>query len=437
MSDSQGSNRKVVITGIGVLSPIGIGVDAVWQSLAAGKSGIAHIDRLSFTALPDNVGGEIKDFTDQTAKKQYLKKLRKNLKVMCREIQLGVASAALALESAGLAAGDFDGARMGVAFGANQMLSPPDVLQSSCATCIEGSDHHFEFTKWGTTGLQAMEPLWLLKYLPNMPACHIGIFADARGPNNSLTLSEASGNLAMGEGFHHIRRNTADMMIAGTTGTRLHPVKALHAALWDELATTPAEPERRSRPFERDRSGQVVGEASCSFLFEEEEHARSRGATILGTVLGTGASCVIDKSGKPQLRLALVNAMNAALRQAGISTNDVGHVNAHGVAEVLVDIEEAKAIRDVFGDATDQLPVTALKSFFGNSGAGTGTLELAASLVGLNHSVVPPTLNYDVPDPECPLNIVHGEPLPISNKIVMNINVTKAGQASAMVVCGA
>src|SRR5690606_9693160 len=142
-----------------------------------------------------------------------------------------------------------DHSRLGVEFGANQMLSPPYVLKDGCFNCVDETDDKFHFERWGDDGLGRMEPLWLLKYLPNMPACHIGIFADAQGPNNSLTQAEASGNLVLGEAMRIIGRGNADIMIAGTTGVRIHAVKALHAALWDTLAAGPEDPARRSRPF--------------------------------------------------------------------------------------------------------------------------------------------------------------------------------------------
>jgi 3-oxoacyl-[acyl-carrier-protein] synthase II len=355
---------------------------------------------------------------------------------MCREIQLGVASASLALENSGLNLEETDHSRMGVDFGANQMFSPPEVLKDACYSCVEGEDHHFNFNRWGKDGLASMEPLWLLKYLPNMPACHIGILADARGPNNSLTQAEASGNLVMGEAFRVITRGSADLMIAGSTGSRLHHVKCLHAALWDDLASGPDGPEKWSRPFDRDRQGQVVGEGACSFIFEDESHARQRGATIYGMVLGAGASCVVRRDQTPDARQALVIAMRAALRDADLSPDAVGHVHAHGLGTKQSDIDEAQAIREVFGEFAEKVPVTALKSAIGNSGSACGTLELAGSLVALRHGVIPATLNYENRDPECPLNVVHGELLPTSNKVVLNVNVTHAGQAAALVVCG-
>ena len=427
--------KRVVITGAGVISPIGIGRDAFWEGIAAQTSGISKIELLSGSALPGHVAGEVKEFTDSAAKKQYLKAQRKSIKIMCREIQLGVASAHLALANCGVDMDAINHDRLGVDFGANQMFSTPDVLSEGAFRCE--SNGNFEFDRWGDEGMSGMEPLWLLKYLPNMPACHIGIHADARGPNNSLTLAEASGNSALGEAFGIIAGGRADMMLAGSTGSRIQPTKCLHAAAWDELAEyEDADPTTWSRPFDASRRGQVVGEGACTFIFEEEEHAKARGAEVLGTVLSKASSCVIGKDGKPDFRLALANSMRLALQRAGVSPSEIGHVNAHGLGAHQADIDEAQAIHDVFGDAASKIPVTAFKSAIGNSGAACGTLELAASLIGLQHGVIPATLNYSTPDENCQLNVVHGEPLKTDNKLFINVNITGYGQAAALVACG-
>ena len=430
------STREVVITGIGIVSPIGIGVDPFWENLNAGRSGVHHCKIFPVTASPDAVGAEVSEFTDESARKVYLKEQRKNIKAMCREIQLGVASASLALQHGGVDLGAIDHERLGVEFGANLMLSAPDILETSVIECCDppGSTH-FEFGKWGQTGLGKMEPLWLLRYLPNMPACHISISADARGPSNSLTMDDASAGAVIGEARRVLQRGHADVIISGTTGTTLHPIKTMHLELWHDLARTPAEPERRCRPFDLNRSGRVVGEGACTFILEERSHAERRGARIWGRVLGTGSSCVLSPTGVVGTRAALANAMRLALRDAGLTPSQIGHINAHGLGTKQIDIEEAKAILDVFGDDLGRkIPVTALKSFLGNSGAGSGMMELAGSLLGLTHGLIPPTLNYETPDPECPLNIVSGKPQPTDNKIVLKINVTRMGQASASII---
>ncbi len=435
---------RAVITGLGLLSPLGIGAEAFWQKLSAGESGIGPIRWLSDSAAPQNMGGEVWDYDEKAARKTYLQPQKKTVRLMCREIQLGVASANLAVEHAKLDLDSLKRDRFGVEFGANLMLSPPDVLKDGCWKCVDADnpDRPFHFEQWGSAGeneerpngMQQLEPLWLLKYLPNMPACHISIGLDARGPSNSMTMDDASGNLALAEAMRIIGRGRADVMIAGSTGTRLHPVKSVHARLWEQMAESDRPADAWCRPFDRNRNGQVVAEAACSFLVESEAHAKNRGAAILAEVHGAGSSCVADAQGKPDLRKALALAMQSALADAGMTPKDIGHINAHGLGTQAGDAAEAGAILDVFGETHPNIPVTALKSYFGNSGSGNGLLELAGSLLSLREGLIPPTRNYEIPDPDCPINIVAGEPIPAANRVVLNLNVTTIGQASAAIV---
>ncbi len=430
------SAKRMVITGLGLVSPLGIGVETFEAALEAGKSGIAPISLIPYSAAPGSIGAEVKDLTDETAKTKWLKGQRKSFKVYSRDIQLGVLAAILGIEHSGLKLEELTHERIGVEFGSNQMYSPPDVLQGG-ADASADENHHFQFDRWGQTGLPAMEPLWLLKYLPNMPSCHISILADARGPSNSLTLNEASGNASIGEAIRIMRRGQADIMITGATGTRTASIKGIHAALQDELANHPGEPpETWSRPFDATRNGQVLGEGAGAILLETEVFAAARGATVYGSILGTGSSCVIDKQGRPNYQLAFVNAAKAAFRDAGVTPDDIGHVNAFGLSATRCDAEEAAAIHDLFGTRAEQIPVTAFKSQLGNSGAGSGPLELAASLLGLRAGVVYPTLNYRTPDPACRLNIIHGAPAPISNKLFLKLSTTDMGQATALIAAG-
>ncbi|MAT15664.1 MAG: 3-oxoacyl-ACP synthase [Planctomyces sp.] len=437
MGSNGTTDSQIVITGIGIVSPVGIGLEPFTAALKEQKSGVKPMELLSVSAAPGNVGGEVSNFTEQDARKEYLKPLKKSVKVMCREIQLGVAAALQAVENSKLDLDSIDHTRFGVEFGANLMFSPPWVLQDACWKCTEESENGpvFKFDEWGEKGLVAMEPLWLLCYLPNMPACHIGISMDARGPSNSMTVDEASGNLVLGEAMSIIDRGWADIMIAGTTGTRINPVKSIHGLFWDNLGQNEGDPATWSRPFDKDRNGQVLAEGGGSFILETDAHAKARGAKIWGRLLGSGASCVADDKGLGHTREALARAMTGALQKAGLKPADIGHINAHGLGEVIADRYEAAAIHDVFGDVASTVPVTSLKSYWGNPGASCGSLELAGSLVGLDEGVVLPTLNFTAQSPDDPpLNIVHGSPLPVDNKVVLNINVTRQGQASAIIV---
>lgn len=429
---SQTNASDVVITGIGILSPIGIGTDAFWAGIGRGVPGFRRSEVLSYFAAPDSVGGEVSDFTEKDAKKQHLKLLKKSVRVMCRDIQLGAASAIQAMEHAGLPPGTMPADRVGVDFGANLMSSPPEVLFDGARKSLSEDGSRFDFSRWGTDGMPGVEPLWLLRYLPNMPGCHIGIAVDARGPNNSVTHDEASGGLVIAEASNIIRRGRADVMITGVTGTRLHPVKGSQATHWDPLASGP--PETRVKPFDKNRKGEVLAEASCTLILENRAHAEARGATILGTILGCGASCVVDKTGKPNEQRAIAQAARVAMEHAGISVADIGHVNAGASGHPIRDIFEAKAIREILGEAADDIPVTAMKSYLGSAASGSSLCEIAASLLALQHGVIPKTLNYETPDPEAPLNVVHGEHLPTENRIFLKTNVTRVGQASAVVI---
>ena len=440
---SSDITKGVVITGVGIVSPLGIGRSSFSENLAAGRSGIRRSELQSFTGVPGHVGGEVSEFDEKSAKKQWLKSERKWVKVMCREIQLGVASALQAVGDAGVSTDSMQADRIGVEFGANLMLTPPDqLIDPVFKAAATEPEPHFIYEKWGQngentgqpSGMGSMEPLWLLKYLPNMPACHISISVGARGPSNSITMDEASGNSVLGEAVRIIARGDADVMISGTCGARFNPMQSLHAALWDELAHEDGPPETWCRPFDKDSTGQVIGEGAATLILENAEHAASRNASILGEILGFGSSCVADRDGKPQPRRALAHAMRAAMRDAGVEPNQIGHINAHGLGSRAVDREEALAIHDVFGSEAAKVPVTAMKSRLGNAGPGCGTLELTASLLSLNQGVVPVTLNFRVSDPECPLNIVHGEPLPTDNRLFLKTNVTRVGQATAVVV---
>lgn len=427
--------ERIAITGLGMITACGIGSDAFLESILQGRSGIGPIDLFPGDNVPPgHIGGQCREFNDSTIKKKYLRPQRKSIKVMCRDIQLGVAAATIAMEHSGLKLDEQQRSRLGVEFGADLMLSPPDVLAKATFAARDSQGTPCD-TTWGEKGIAQMEPLWLLKFLPNMPACHISIHADARGPSNSLTLEEVSGNLALGESLRIIRRGQADAMIAGTTGARLNVIKSINYTAMHELAPVGnLAPEKVLKPFDKRRQGEVVGEGSCAMILERETLATSRGATIYGWIHGVGSSCVRTPREGGNLRLSLVNAIRMAMKQAKVNIDQIGHINAHGCGSKSVDAAEAKAIHDIFGDLAGKVPVTAMKPYFGNCGAGTGTIELAASLLAMREGVIPHTLNYETPDSEYQLNIVHKEPLKAEKKHFLKLSMSRTGRTSAMVI---
>ncbi|MCA9079543.1 MAG: beta-ketoacyl-[acyl-carrier-protein] synthase family protein [Planctomycetaceae bacterium] len=426
------AKRRVVITGMGLVSPIGIGRDPFLSSLQGGHCGVRKISSYKGAATPGGIGGEVWDFDDTSAKKEYLseKEQRKALKVMCREIQLGAAAAMLALKDSAIDLDAVDRERFGVEYGANLMFFSPDQL-GDAATASLNDQGEFTMDRWGATGLAKMEPLWMLKYLPNMPACHIAIFAQALGPNNSVTVDEASTGVALTEALNIMERGAADVMLVGGTGTRVHPIRTVHGRFWEELGCDEANPESSCRPFDSNRVGQVAAEGAGCLVLEEESHALARGAKIWGRLYGGASSCVGRPDGEIDPHRALVNSIQAALRRSGVSANEVGHYHAHGNGSILGDAAEAAAIREVFGSS---VPVTSMKGFTGNPGAGGGFLQIAASLLSLESGHIPYTLNSTNPDPTLGVNLVTGAPQTTNNKLFVAANYTRAGQAAAVVV---
>lgn len=416
----------VVITGVGVMSPVGIGNDAFWRNLAAGRSGIGPLKSLSIKSLPCKLAAEISDFDPL----QYVYQ-KKFLKVMSRDIQLGVSAASLAMKDAGLAPGDVDPDRLGVEFGAGHISFTPDELAEAARDFHDPSGRD-GYTRWGEDVLGKIAPLWLLRQLPNMPACHVAIEHEARGPNNTITSADASALLALQEAMRCINRGQADVMIVGACSSSIHPVDIARISLFDSLSQQ-NDPEQGCRPFDRDRDGTIVGEGAAVFVVERYAHAVARGADIYCDVLSVGAGCDGRGVENGAGGRGLVCAMNAAMRQAGINPRDIGHVNAHGKSTRRDDWIEAKAYHQSFGADTQRIPVTALKSYFGNFDAGSGAVELAGSILALRHGELPATLNYKHPDPLCRLNVAR-EPQRLRSPIAMSVNRTAMGQSAAAIL---
>jgi 3-oxoacyl-[acyl-carrier-protein] synthase II len=419
------SQREIVITGLGIVSPIGIGIDPFWESLAASQSGIRLVDLFDASSLQVRFGGQVPDFDG----KLYVRP-RKSLKVMSREIQMGFAAADLAMADAGLTPGLVEPERFGVVFGGDMIYADLEDLEGTYRRSLV--DGEFSFPAWSEAIQEELYPLWLLKHLPNMTASHIAIAHDARGPNNSIVLGDVSGLLAVAEAASVIQRGWADVMITGGTGCRLHPTALV--ARGDALLSHRADDYRRaSRPFDRERDGLVNGEGAGVLVIESRDHAERRGARIHGRYLAAASRCEPTARQSGFSGASLRQAIRATCQAAGLATADVGHVNAHGASTIDMDRAEATAIAAELG----AVPVTAPKSSFGHLGAGGGVVELAASILGLAHGLVPPTLNYESPDPACPINVVHGEPLAGRPATAVSVNVCSTGQAVAVAIAAA
>lgn len=418
------STDDIVITGLGVVSPIGIGRDAVWRSLAEGTSGIRAIRRFDVSQTPVTVGGEVVAFDPHEVIKP-----RKNLKVMSRDIQMTCVAADEAYRSACLTSAALDRERIGIVFGADLIQPQIDEVAAAFRGCAASG--HFAFERWGEVAMREIFPLWMLKCLPNMPACHAAIIHDCRGPNNTIASGEVSSVLAMIEAARVIERGQADVMLCGGVGCRVHPTTWVRSC-GEDLQRRCDDPARASRPFDADRDGAVNGEGAATFVLERRAHAEQRGARVLARVAGFASAYGRPTSDGASRQDAIERSIRGALAAAGWSPGDVGHVNAHGLSTVDDDRIEAQAIVSALGNVA----VTAPKSFFGNLGAGTGAVELLATLLAFDGGLVPITLNYDRPDPRAPVNVIHGAPLAGRSRTAVVLNQTVRGQAVAMALAG-
>jgi 3-oxoacyl-[acyl-carrier-protein] synthase II len=413
-----------VLTGIGVISPVGTTADAFWKSLLAGHSGVKPIVSFDTSGLPVHFAGEIPDFD---AKEYVEKKKRKGLRDMARTIQLAVAGAQRALDHGAVDKGKLDPTRFGVEFGSGLIASElPELLDAArvSANCQPG---FVDLEKWGEQGLPVIAPTWMLKYLPNMLACHVSILHDARGPNNSITESDVASLLALGEAYRILTRDGADFFLTGGAESKINPLSMVRQSLFEPLSRRNDEPARACRPFDRRRDGLVLGEGAAVFALEDLAHARKRGARIYAELVGFGSAFDRKRDGD-----GLARAVRAALADAGVGPEDIDHVNAHGLSTRASDAWEARGLARVFGDRP--VPVVAVKSYVGNAGAGGGTIELAAGVLALYHGVTPPTLNYEEADPDCPITVLSGAPRPVARPYVLKVGFTQMGQCAALVV---
>lgn len=417
------AQRRIVITGVGAVTPLGTGNEQFWQGLAAGKSGVRPLDSFAVDGLANPIAAEVRDFDPKDFVKQ-----RKSLKVMARDIQLAVGAGQLVVQDAGLDPERVDPTRFGVNCGAGLIATELDELAVPVSESMNGS-RQFDLKRWGAKGMEHLFPLWMLKYLPNMPACHISIFYNAQGPNNSITAGDASATLAIGEAYRVIGRDSADLFITGGSDSKIHPLGIVRLALLGRLTKRGSDAAKASRPFDAGHDGLIPGEGAGLLLIESLDHAKGRGASrIYGEIVGFGSSC------HPRQELAIEKAIRRALDEAQIAPGELGHVVAMGTSCVEEDRKEARGLAAVLGSAVETVPVVAYKSYVGYTGAGSGAIDLIASLLALKHGVLPGTLNFEKADPEAPaLRVLrHAEPCP--RKPYLAYSVSIAGQCGALVV---
>jgi 3-oxoacyl-[acyl-carrier-protein] synthase II len=414
--------RRVVITGAGVITAVGQDLTSFWQAFMTGTSGVGPIRSLDASTLPVRIAGEVLGYDP---KKLLDKNEKKSLKMMAKPVHLGVCGAKLAFADSGIDRAQLDSTRFGIEMGSGLIPTELDDLAGAVSASTDAKGI-VDLGRWGAIGIREVQPLWMLKYLPNMVACHTSIFLDAQGPNNSVTASDVAGLLALGEASRILRRDAADFFLVGSSDSKINLLSLVRHCLFAPLSRRNDEPAKAVRPFDKDRDGWVISEGAGVLAVEDLDHAKKRNARIYAEVVGFGSAYDRDKSGN-----GLARAIKAALKQAGIGPADVDHVNAFGLGTPQCDAWESRGLAEVFG--ANAAPVFAPKSYLGSLCSASGLVELTASLLALQHGTLPPTLNCDDPDPACPVNVIR-EPRPIKKPYVLKVSLTDVGQCASAVV---
>jgi len=381
-----GELQRVVVTGIGAVSPLGCGTDVNWQALLAGRSGVGPITAFDASDFPVRIAGQVPDF-DPAA---YLEK--KDIKKVDRFAQFAIAAAQMAMDDAHLTVTPEEAPRVGVVVG---------VGMGGIATIEEAVRSFYD------EGLKRLSPFFIPRLIANMAPGHIAIRFGCTGVNYTPTSACASGGQAVGEAFRLVRYGDQDVVISGGAEAAITPMGVGGFAVMRAMSTRNDEPERASRPFERHRDGFVVGEGAGVLVVESLAHARARGARIYCELAGYGANgdAYHITSPAPDGRGA-AECMRLALASGGIDPLEVDYINAHGTATPYNDVNETQAIKAVFGEHAARIAVSSTKSMTGHLLGGAGGVEAVYTALALHHGWLPPTINYDEPDPECDLDYV-------------------------------
>ena len=379
-------NRRVVITGVGLVSPLGIGVNETWQALCAGKSGVGEITRFDTSNFQTKIAAEVKDFNAQ----DFLPP--KEAKRTESFIAYAIAASRMAMEDSGLVIDSTNSARVGVITGCG--LGGLGILESTCHTLNK-------------RGPRRVSPFFIPMMIGNMAPGMISIHFGAKGPNASLATACAAGTHAVGDSFKIISNGVADAMITGGVEAVVNPTCIAGFNSMKALSTRNDEPEKASRPFERDRDGFVVGEGSGMLIIEALDHALERGANIYAEITGYGMSGDgYHMTAPPPDGNGAVRCMRAALKDAGLEPDKIDYINAHGTSTPLNDLSETMAIKEVFNDHAYKLAISSTKSMTGHLLGGAGGIETVFTALTISEGILPPTINHDHSDEACDLDYV-------------------------------
>ncbi len=412
--DARGRPR-IVVTGMGMVSPLGLTADESWDNLINGRSGVGPITQFDPAHLPVRIAGEVKDFDPR----QYMD--FKEARRMSRCSQLATAAAKMALEDAGLAHGLPDPERAGTLIGTG-------------VGGFEVGDRETQILR--TKGYARTSPFAMTGFLPNMPSYHVSLLAGTQGPIATVNAACATGTQAIGEGAEFIRRGIADIVLTGGVEGLIHESAIAGFARMLALATNfNDDPEHASMPFDKNREGFVLSEGAGVLVLERLDHALARGAKIYAEFLGHASSsdafhvAAQDPDGAGAQR-----AMRWAVEDAGKQLAEIDYINAHGTSTPMNDKTETMAIKALFGERAYEIPVSSTKSAMGHAMGGTGAIEAIFSIYTMNKSLIPPTWNYNTPDPECDLDYVPEGPRPALVNTILSNSFGLGGQNACLVM---
>jgi len=379
-------NRRVVVTGVGLVSPLGVGTEATWAGLCAGRSGAGRITKFDPTAFAAQIAHEVKLFDPL----QFVEK--KDVKKMDAFIHYAIAASQMAVTDSALVIGPDNATRVGVFIASG--IGGFGTIEREHKAMLEG-------------GPRRISPFFIPASIINLASGQVSIRLGAKGPNLATCTACSASAHAIGDAYEIIRRSAADVMIVGGSEAAITPMGVGGFAAMRALSTRNDEPERASRPFDKDRDGFVIGEGAGVLVVEDLEHARRRGATVYAEIVGYGATAdAFHITAPSEDGDGAVRAMDAAIRSAGILPSEVNYINAHGTSTPFNDKLETLAIKTLFGDHAKQLAVSSTKSMTGHLLGASGGLEAGITALAIRHQIIPPTINLDTPDPACDLDYV-------------------------------
>ena len=391
--------RRVVVTGLGLVTPLGTGVEKTWKALCAGESGIGRITRFDPTGYDAQIAGEVKDFDPA----QFIEK--KEIKKMDTFIHYAVGASQLAVDDAKLKVAPEEATRVGVYIG-------------SGIGGLGSIEHYHDVLR--EKGPGRVSPFFIPMTIINLASGQVAIRVGAKGPNSCAVTACATGNHCIGDAYRLIQRDDADVMIAGGAEAAITPLGVAGFASAKALSFRNADPTKASRPFDKDRDGFVLGEGAGVVVLEELEHARARDARIYAEVIGYAMnSDAYHITAPPEEGEGAVRCMEMALKDAGVAKTDIGYINAHGTS-TMADAIETKAIKHVFGEQAYRIPVSSTKSMTGHLLGAAGGIEAVFSILALHHGMLPPTINLDHPDPACDLDYVPNTARPVQTQVVLS-----------------